>query len=108
MTHQSIIDRSSYNSWFGLSKNCVGNRNFSVSEIVLKSAESHFAWFCSLLHTSWAVEKHKDSFPQAPGFCADDVFIIAVYFNTDITHRYHPSTIKVDSHRMLAVDVKRA
>ena len=44
--------------------------------------------FCLVLqftaHLLGKRKKHKDSFPQAPGFCADDVFIIAVYFNTDI------------------------
>ena len=33
--------------------------------------ELWIVWFCSLLHTSWAVEKSQ-------------IFIIAVYFNTDI------------------------
>ena len=33
-----------------------------------KTAESHFAWFSSLLQASGAAEKRKDSFPQAPCF----------------------------------------
>ena len=82
MAHRSIIDRSSYNSRFELSKS-VGNSSSSwnlfynlPSRILLGSAV-----YCTPL--GQYKKKHKDSFPQAPGFCADDVFIIAVYFNTD-------------------------
>ena len=28
-------------------------------------------------------EKRKDSLPQAPGFCAEGIFIFALYFDTD-------------------------
>ena len=28
-----------------------------VCGFVVKAAESHFAWFCSLLHMSWVAEK---------------------------------------------------
>ena len=82
MAHRSIIDHSSYYSWFSLPKS-VGNSSFSVElfENLQSSTLPSSAVYCTLLGQE---KKHKDSFPQAPVFCADDVFIIAVYFNTDV------------------------
>ena len=49
---------------------------------VVKAADSHFAWFCSLLHTSLAAEKAQLFIQTGPWFFTDVFFIFAVYFDT--------------------------
>ena len=41
-------------------------------------------------------EKHKDSFPQAPGLCADGIFNFAMQFGADNTQL----TDKISLHRI--------
>ena len=51
VAHLAIIIRSSYN------RNQKVYEKLNFSGIVVKAAESHFAWFCSLLQMSWPAEK---------------------------------------------------
>ena len=49
----------------------------------MKTAESHFA--CSAVYCKplGQQKKHKYSFPQAPGFCTEGIFVFAMYFGAD-------------------------
>ena len=52
----------------------------NFSGFVVKAAESHFAWFYSLLEMFWAAEEST----VIHSIFADGIFIFAVYFDTDI------------------------
>ena len=41
-------------------------------------------------------KKRKDSFPQVPGFCADSIFILVMYFGADDIHL----TDRISLHRI--------
>ena len=54
IAHLAIKVCYSYNSHLWQSKSV---RKINFSGFVVKAAESHFVWFCSLLEMSWAAEK---------------------------------------------------
>ena len=65
----------------------------NFSGIIVKTAESHFAWFCNLLQMSWATEKSAVNHSNRPLVYApmclylQCVLIWIVY--TEENNRYH-------------------
>ena len=82
---QAIIVCSIYNSHLDTNnQNYLGKKHL-FRGFVFKTAELHFAWFCNLLQTSWAVEKAQRFIPLGSRFCAN-IFIFVIYFSADNLH----------------------
>ena len=57
MADLAIIVRSSYYRLIDTCSNQKVYEKINFSGFAVKAAESHFAWFCSLLHMFWAADK---------------------------------------------------
>ena len=67
----------------------------NFQRICYKNCRVAFRLVLQFTATTWVEEKSKYSFPQAPGFCADEIFILFMYFDADNIHL----TDKISLHR---------